>query len=301
MAHRSGYQCGACRVRVHQGLTVQALEEHLQAECPQLSLEARLPEPEQPHQPLPKKQTRQQVIKQLLQQQSEQAPPQQQHELEETTGYLRCVRCGANVHKRSNEQLFQAFVQGQCLDQPYEAPHDGHRSHVLWQKGTRVNCTQCGLSLHLDAHQRLILTTAFKKPCKGAGSTGSPLEEFFRRQATHTEPQSPEDSASGSSHQSQHPKAGTATAKRPKTQPQQPAEASESQPKGPGPTPRRLHFPTQLDQHAQGTLATSPAQAMTPSPQVPLSSLTNQHTLGTATAGQAGQADEDASITVDYF
>ena len=133
--HRSGYQCEACGVRVHQALTVQALEEHLHAECPQLSIEAQLPEPERPHQPLPKKQTRQQVIKQLLQQQKDEVPPQQQHEFDETTGYLRCVKCGANVHKRSNEQLFQAFVQGQCLDQPYTATHEGHSSHVLWQKG----------------------------------------------------------------------------------------------------------------------------------------------------------------------
>ena len=240
-----------------------------------------------------KKQTRQQVIKQLLQQQSAQAPPQQQHEFEETTGYLRCIKCGANVHKRSNEQTFQAFVQGHCKDQPYTASHEGHRSHVLWQKGTKVNCTQCGLSLHLDTHQRLILTTAFKKPCKGAGT---PLEEFFRRQATQTAPQSPADSASGSSQHSQHPpRAATTTAKRPRTQHQQPPEAIEPNLKGSGPTPRTLHILTQLDQQAQGS------QAMTPSHQDPLSNLTNQNMPGETPPQPEGQEDEDPSITVDYF
>ena len=63
--HRSGHQCGACGVRVHQGLTVQVLEERLNEECPQLTIEENITEPAQPHQPMPKKQTRTQVIKQL--------------------------------------------------------------------------------------------------------------------------------------------------------------------------------------------------------------------------------------------
>ena len=275
MAHRSGYQCGACGVRVHQGLTVQALEEHLHAECPQLSLEDRLPEPEQPHQPLPRKQTRQQVIKQILQQQHEQPPPQQQHIFEETTGYLRCVKCGANVHKRSNEQLFQAFVQGQCVDQPYTAPHEGHRSHALWQKGTKVTCTQCGLSLHLDAHQRLILTAAVKKPCKGAGTGSPPWKSFsegrlhkHHHRALRTLQVAAVNSVSIHHRQDQ-------------SLPRSHAYSSSSLLRHQSPTSRvpgrHQHFSTQLDQQAQGSLATSPEQAMIPSPKDPLSRMPNQN------------------------
>ena len=252
--HRSGYQCGACGVRVHQALTVQVLEEHHNADCPQLSIEE--PEPDSPHQPMPKKQTRQQVIKKLLQQQQEEAPPKHQHEFDETAGYLRCVKCGANVHKRSNEQLFQAFVQGQCLDQPYTATHEGHTSHALRQKGSKVTCTQCGLSLHLDAQQRLILTGAIKKPCKGSGISGSPpLTEIFRKQAAQASQQkSPEDSTSGTSQTTQPaPQVVQETSKKPRLQHQHHAESQEPNLKGPGPTPRRLHFPTELDQQAQGS------------------------------------------------
>ena len=171
--HRSGHQCGACGVRVHQALTVQVIEERLNEECPQLSIEDQLPAPEKPHQPMPKKMTRTQVIKHLLHQQQEEKPPPQQHELEETAGYLRCVRCGTNVHKRSNEQVFQAFVQGHCLDQPYNQEHAGHSSHALWQKGTKVTCTQCGITLHLDGQHRLILTAAVKSksPAKAQAAT----------------------------------------------------------------------------------------------------------------------------------
>ena len=183
--HRSGHQCGVCGIRVHQALTVQVIEERLQEECPQLSIEEHLPEPASPHQPLPKKMTRQQVIRQLLQQQQEEAPTPTQRVLEETAGYVRCVKCGSNVHKRSNEQAFQAFVTGQCLDQAYTQPHEGHNSHALWQKGGTVSCAQCGLSLHLDAQQRVILTAAIRRPCKGAAKAGTPpLTDYFTRQTS---------------------------------------------------------------------------------------------------------------------
>ena len=126
--HRRVHQCGVCGIRVHQALTVQVLEERLNEECPQLSAEEHLPPPEKPHQPMHKKMTRTQVIKQILQQQENQRPPPGQHELEETAGYLKCSRCGTNVHKRSNEQLFQDFIHGRCLDQPYQQQHAGHTS-----------------------------------------------------------------------------------------------------------------------------------------------------------------------------
>ena len=201
--HRSGHQCGVCGVRVHQALTVQVIEERLQQECPQLSIEEHMPEPPSPHRPMPKKMTRQQVIKQLLQQQHAEPPTPNRHELEETTGYLRCVRCGSNVHKRSNEQAFQAFVDSQCLDQAYTQPHEGHTSHTLWQKGGEVSCTQCGLNLHLDAQRRVILTGAIRKPCKGAGTAGSPpLTEYFIKQSSaatqHTDRPAPPPRLEGS-------------------------------------------------------------------------------------------------------
>ena len=217
---------------MHQALTVPILEDRLKEECPQLRLEAQLPEPETPHQPLPKKMTRQQTIKQLLHQQTIQPPTAKQHEIAETAGYLRCVKCGTNVHKRSNEGTFQAFVTGQCMDMPYTHPHEGHSSHMLWQKGTKVSCTQCGLSLHLDGQHRVILTAAFKKSCKGAAQVGTPpLTDFFARQRTQ--------GTSADKHSS---------------------STSSGAPDGPTkPTPRRLHFATQLTQAEDNTES---AQAM---------------------------------------
>ena len=127
-------------------------------------------------------------------------PPPQQHELAETAGYLRCVRCGTNIHKRSNEQAFQDFIQGRCYDQPYDTEHAGHNSHALWQKGSKVNCTQCGITLHLDGQQRLILTAAVKKPSKGSHSQSStPLTEIFRKQMEQASQHSSSESSGVSS------------------------------------------------------------------------------------------------------
>ena len=136
--------------------------------------------------------TRQQVIKQLLQQQEAEKPPPERHEFEETTGDMKCARCGCSVHKRCNEQTFQAFVEGPCLDRAYVLPHEGHASHALWQKGTKVTCAHCGLSLHLDGQNRIILTGAIRKPCKGAAIGGSPpLTEYFRSQPSQANQQAP--------------------------------------------------------------------------------------------------------------
>ena len=275
---------------------MQVIEDHLQAACSQTSLEARSTAPAQDHQPLAKKQTRQQVIKQILHNQNEQGAGQQQHQLEETTGYLRCCKCGANIHKRSNEQIFQDFVKGPCLDQPYEASHEGHSTHVLWQKGNRVNCTECGLNLHLDAQQRLILTTAFKKPCKGAGTTGSPpLEEYFRKLATQASSSSPDtssDQGSGSQQQTAASDRHSATRLPRRNMAAVPHQDAR-------PTPRRLHFTTLLDQRDQGTLAPQTTPAMTPSLPGPWTSSTH-HSM----ANQGGSGDEEAAtgtFTVDYF
>ena len=161
--HRSGYQCGACGLRVH--------------------LDEQYPEQASPHQAMPKKQTRAQVIKNLLEEQAQNQPEPAQHQFEATTGYLRCVKCGTSIHKRVNEAAFMTYLASKCLDQPYTEAHSGHSSHALWQKGEKVSCTQCGLSLHLDGQQRIILTGALKNPCKGAAISGSPpLPELFRKQ-----------------------------------------------------------------------------------------------------------------------
>ena len=212
-----------------------------------------MPEPPSPHQPLPKKLTRQQVIKQFLQQQAAETPPPERHQLEETTGYMKCVRCGCNVHKRCNEQTFQTFVDGPCLDREYVLPHGGHASHALWQKGPKVTCTHCGLSLHLDGQNRVILTGAIRKPCKGAANGGSPpLTEYFRSQPSQAAQQAPQpatedpppvhEASHTATHKSQDPAATQAATCG--------ARPSSEGPHG-RPTPRRLHFPTELDQQEE--------------------------------------------------
>ena len=103
---------------------------------------------------------------------------------------------------------------------------------------------------------------------KGSGISGSPpLAEIFRKQAEQASQQkSPGDSTSGTSQTTQQaPPALQEKSKKPRLQHQKPEEQQEPNLKGQGPTPRRLHFPTELDQQAQGTLAHKPAQAKTPS------------------------------------
>lgn len=147
---RSGFQCGACGVRVHQALTVPVIEERLSQECPQLSIEAHQVDQPSHHEPLAKKLT----SATCLNSRRIHLRQQDQHSLEETTGYLRCAKCGCSVHKhhkRINETASQPFIQAPCLDKP----HGGHASHVLRQKGERVTCRQCGLNLQLDADERV--------------------------------------------------------------------------------------------------------------------------------------------------
>ena len=229
--HRSGHQCGACGIRVHQALTVQVLEERLHEECPQLRIEDQLQHPAQPHQPIAKKLTRTQVIKNLLTQQQEMQPPPQQHELEETAGYLRCVRCGTNVHKRTNEAAFQAFVQGQCIDQPYKHEHAGHSSHALWQKGNKAMCAQCGITLHLDGQHRLILTAAVKKPCRGSGSQSStPLTAIFKKQLEQASQSGSPDSSADTSHSAKAPPDHSESATRPAHEQQWPPQTTKEAP-----------------------------------------------------------------------
>ena len=137
-------------------------------------------------------------------------------------------------------------------------------SHVLWQKGNRVTCTQCGITLHLDGQQRLIHTAAVKKPCKSSGSqTSTPLTELFRRQTEQASQEASRSShAPGSStppeeheaEQVKRPRLGT-------TNTRHLDETSDT-----GPTPRRLHFQTDFDARTQATATVPTALAMSPSP-----------------------------------
>ena len=136
--HRSGYQCSACGERVHQALTATTIEARLEQVCPQLQIEENYPEHHSPHKPIQKKVTRAQVIANLLAKQTNQQSGSQ-HTLEETKGYLKCANCGNSVHKRTNEDAFQAFVQGPRINRLYDQPHPGHASHILWQRGDRLH------------------------------------------------------------------------------------------------------------------------------------------------------------------
>ena len=195
------------------------------------------PTPAAPAALLPKKLTRAQQIKALLDQQPTQPVPGQ-HQLAETTGYLKCLVCGINIHKRVNEGTFNTFIHSPCVNQAYTAAHQGHTSHALWQVGERVKCTQCGTQWNLDGQQRILATQALHKPCKGASTkVSTPLSEFFKKKDPSSS-QSPE----------LHQPATTATAAQP--------------------TPKRLSFQTALDAREQEEELTNSmsALAMNPSP-----------------------------------
>ena len=231
---RSGFQCRRCGLRMHQGLTTEVLEARLTEDCPQHVFDV-IDTPADTAAPLTKKLTRAQQVKSLLDKQQEQPVPGH-HQLAETTGYLKCLVCGINIHKRVNEDAFNNFIQSTCVNQAFTAAHQGHPSHALWQIGEKVKCTQCGTHWNLDSHLRIIATQAFHKACKGAGGKSTPpISTFFNKKQ-----------ANSSSHSSE---------------PSQPADAAATRP-----TPRRLHFPTALEDVEQEALTHGmSALAMTPS------------------------------------
>ena len=102
--HRSGYQCTACGARVHQGLTKSILETRLHEDCPQVRIEDAYSLPAKAE-PLAKKLTRAQVIKDLLHRQQQQTPAHDEHQYAETTGYLKCLKCGVNTHTKESRGL----------------------------------------------------------------------------------------------------------------------------------------------------------------------------------------------------
>ena len=221
--HRSGYQCTACGARMHQGLTKDILETRLQEDCPQVKIEDVYSQPAKDA-TLTKKPTRAQVIKDLLQRQQQHPLAPEEHQYAETTGYLKCLKCGVNTHKRVNEEAFQTFLASPCVDRAFPTPPQGHPSHTLWQKGERVRCTQCGAQWNLHSEQRVIANQLLSKVCKGAGTKGSPpLSEFFKKKDTSNSSSPPLDI------------------------PAQAATAAQ-------PTPRRLSFQTALDAQEQHAL-----------------------------------------------
>ena len=162
---RSGFQCHTCHTRVHQALTVQIIEQRLQQDCELLAHEA--PEPDlRRNKPVGQKTTRASTIKQLLDLQQQQPRVADEHNLQETTGYLRCTKCSLSIHKRTNEESFQAFIRSRCVDESYTKPHAGHTTHSLWQKGKGIKCLNCGTQSHLDAEERLVMTKTLTKACQ---------------------------------------------------------------------------------------------------------------------------------------
>ena len=285
--HRSGYQCVACGTRMHQGLTKTILEERLQECCPQVSLEEVQATPAQADPPA-KKQTRAQTIKNLLHQQQQQPPGPSDHHFAETTGYLKCLKCGVNTHKRVNEDAFHTFISSRCIDEQFTQTSHAHPSHSLWQKGEKVRCTTCGSQWSLDGERRIISNQHLTKACRGASGKGSPpISEFFKKK--NDGPSQASTPADQESHT--------------------------------GPTPRRLHFPTALDEQeaANQLYPTDSAlekagsshltQATHPSPAVdslPPGHLNDSRPLaaGSASSQECGEEESptsDGAMQVDYF
>ena len=237
---------------MHQGLTKDILETRLQEDCPQVKTDV-YSQPAK-DEPLPKKPTRAQIIKDILHRQQQQPLAPEEHHYAETAGYLKCLKCGVNTHKRINEEAFQTFLASPCIDRAFPQPPHGHPSHSLWQKGGKVRCLQCGATWNLDSEQRIITNQLLTKVCKGASTKGSPpLSDFFKKKESST------------SSSTQHgPTAPAATAAQP--------------------TPRRLNFQTALDakEHEEEPTTSMSAEAMNPSPRADTGSDTQDDLPGFA-------------------
>ena len=209
------------------------MEERLSQDCPQLSLEEAAIDQHSPTKGMPKKLTRAQVIRNLLETQAGQAPTAA------NTFWKKRKATSNAIDKRTSETAFTTFLDSECSDLAFEDNHPGHASHQLWQKGEKVKCTQCGCQWNLDGEQRIITNQSLTTVCKGAGTKGSPpLSEFFKKKSDSQ---------------------GQAEADA-----QQPTEAHE-QAVSTRPTPRRLHFPTALDERESRTTSSATDQVMTTS------------------------------------
>ena len=156
-------------------------------------------------------------------------------------------------HQPKSRSTFQDIFEGLT-------PQDLSRVTVLYiSRNTRTpdapgNEPQLRTQWNLDGSHKLIATQALYKPCKGAATKGSPpLSEFFKKKDT-----------TGSTSQGSTSSPQNAVCSRP--------------------TPKRLHFNTELDEQEALNQQLS-ALAMNPS-----------HTADDDTA-----ADDNAGIAVDYF
>ena len=208
-------------------------------------------------------------------------------------------------------------MDSKCLDQPYTEVHTGHSSHALWQKGEKVSCAQCGLSLHLDGQQRIILTGALKIPCKGAAISGSPpLPELFRKQVEQAtqKANSQDDNQGQSLAQAEQDRAEY---QNPNKVPrlEEPTQAFPNQRPNQGPTPRRLHFSTALDSLNSDTPPATTALAMNPSHRAvagrlraaslgtgtTLRAAQNSSALDTQEHGEEESPADDEPLSVEFF
>ena len=255
MPHRSGYQCGVCGLRVHQALTVPVIEEHLQQDWPQLSIEAQQPEQPSPHKALPKKLTRIQVIRQLLEQQQAASPSQS------STGWKK----PKGIFAVTNVAAVYTSESMRVLSRP------------------------------------LCPARAIRRPCKGAATSGSPpLPELFRKQAQQAS-QQPDTKADDNlcTQEANRQADQTAISRAPHTQ-ATPTVSSTATASG-GPTPRRLHFDSELDRSAFEAQPATSAQAMTPSHTAEPTPVMTTDTRSLQEEQNEEEMLETDEVLVDYF
>lgn len=194
------------------------------------------PEPDlRPDKPVGQKVTRAATIKRLLEVQQQHPQAADEHTFQETTGYLKCAKCSLSVHKRTNEESFQAFLHSRCIDESYVKGHDGHTSHALWQKGKGIKCLNCGTQSHLDAADRVVLTKALSKECQGNTQRSPTLLQIFSAQASHSQATT----VGG-------PPAAKPTGHEPQPEPASPETGTTNQPVMSPPAPKKLRY-TQAD------------------------------------------------------
>lgn len=79
------------------------------------------------------------MIQALLQNQPADRTPGVHHYIE-TAGYLKCQHCTIAILGRSNETIWNDFINSACADERYNGETIGHETHLLWQLGHRVSC-----------------------------------------------------------------------------------------------------------------------------------------------------------------
>ena len=128
-----------------------------------------------------KKQTRDEVLKQLLD--NERSPGD--HEWQVSGHYLRCIQCGVNCPKRCNGTELQKTVEQPCFNGPYEpADWAGHHTHKLWRRGAVLTCSQCQAKARkMDGN--FVATAKLLAPCASSTSPTKTLQSFFSKTPSH--------------------------------------------------------------------------------------------------------------------